>query len=412
MLQTVQRDRTNRGGFDFDAPFLVYKQVNFIPDSALRLNVGSVQTKEILEIMSRRIYNFSAGPAILPEPVLEEASQAVREINGSGMSLLEVSHRGKDYDAIHADAEASLLRVLGLSADEYVPMFLQGGASLQFAMLPMNFLATGQHADYVVSGDWGAKALKEAKNFGVVREIASSKADKYTYIPKNFSITPGARYVHITTNNTIEGTEYFQLPDTGDTPLVADSSSDFLALPHDYRKFSLLYAGAQKNAGPSGVTMVVAKKSFLESAKADLTGILAYKTHADTNSLYNTPPTFAIYVVGRVIKWVEGQGGLTGIEQKNRQKAQILYSALDELTPFYQPAVTAKEDRSLMNVTWRVADEALEAEFLKEAKAAGLDGLKGHRSVGGFRASIYNAFPAQGVQILADLLRDFAQRKG
>jgi phosphoserine aminotransferase len=362
--------------------------------------------------MSRRIYNFSAGPAILPEPVLEEASQAVREINGSGMSLLEVSHRGKHYDAIHADAEARLLRVLGLSEDEYVPMFLQGGASLQFAMIPMNFLAQGQHADYVVSGDWGAKALKEAKNWGDAREIASSKADKYAYIPKDFTVTPGARYVHITTNNTIEGTEYFQLPDVGDTPLVADASSDFASLPHDYSKFSLLYAGAQKNVGPSGVTIVVAKKSFLESASPELKGILAYKTHADTHSLYNTPPTFAIYVVGLVLKWVEEQGGLSAVEQKNRAKASILYNALDELAPFYQTAVTAQEDRSLMNVCWRVANEALEADFLAEAKAAGLDGLKGHRSVGGFRASIYNAFPAAGVQALADLLRDFAQRKG
>ena len=362
--------------------------------------------------MSRRIYNFSAGPAILPEPVLEEASRAVSEINGSGMSLLEVSHRGKDYDAIHADAEARLLRVLGLSADEYVPMFLQGGASLQFAMLPMNFVGAGQHADYIVSGDWGAKALKEAKNYADVREIASSKADKYAYIPKDFTITPGARYVHITTNNTIEGTEYFNLPDTGDTPLVADSSSDFIALPHDYSKFSLIYAGAQKNAGPSGVTMVVAKKSFLESASPEVTGILAYKPHAETSTLNNTPPTFAIFVVGQVLKWVEDQGGLKVVEQKNRAKASILYNALDELAPFYQTAVTAKEDRSLMNVCWRVADESLEAEFLKEAKAADLDGLKGHRSVGGFRASIYNAFPAQGVQVLADLLRDFAQRKG
>jgi len=362
--------------------------------------------------MSRRIYNFSAGPAILPETVLEEASRAVSEINGSGMSLLEVSHRGKDYDAIHADAEARLLRVLGLSADEYAPMFLQGGASLQFAMLPLNFLAAGQHADYVVSGDWGAKALKEAKNFGDAREVASSKADKYAYIPKDFTITPGARYVHITTNNTIEGTEYFKLPDTGDTPLIADSSSDFIALPHDYSKFSLIYAGAQKNAGPSGVTMVVAKKSFLDTAKTDIGTILAYKTHRDSNSLYNTPPTFAIFVVGQVLKWVEDQGGLVAMEQKNRAKASILYNALDELSPFFQTAVTAKEDRSLMNVTWRVADESLEAEFLKEAKAADLDGLKGHRSVGGFRASIYNAFPAAGVQVLADLLRDFAQRKG
>lgn len=362
--------------------------------------------------MSDRIYNFSAGPAILPEAVLEEAAQGVREIAGSGMSILEVSHRGKQYDAIHTDAETRLLRVLGLSAEEYVPLFLQGGASLQFAMVPQNFLRAGQTADYVVSGDWGAKALKEAKFFGDAREAASSKADGYAHIPKEFSRTPGARYVHITTNNTIEGTEYFDLPDVGDTPLVADGSSDFLALDRDYTRFSLLYAGAQKNAGPSGVTMALIRKAFLETANADVPKILAYQTHADTHSLYNTPPTFAIYVVGLVLKWVEDQGGLKAVEQHNRQKARILYDALDENTPFYQPTVTDKADRSLMNVTWRVGDEALEAELLAEAKKNRMDGLKGHRSVGGFRASIYNAFPTAGVQALADLLRDFAQRKG
>jgi phosphoserine aminotransferase len=361
--------------------------------------------------MSHRIYNFSAGPAILPEPVLEEAAQGVREIGGSGMSLLEVSHRGKHYDAIHADAEARLLRVLGLSADEYVPMFIQGGASLQFAMLPMNFMGEGSTADYIVSGDWGAKALKEAKLFGDAREAASSKADKYACIPKTFTRTPGAKYLHFTTNNTIEGTEYFDLPDAGDAPLVTDTSSDFLALKRDWNKIAFLYAGAQKNAGPAGVTIVVARKSFLAEAKSGLPTMLAYKTFADNHSLYNTPPAFAIYVVGLVLKWVEEQG-IEAVEARNRQKAAILYSALDENQPFYQTQVTAKEDRSLMNVVWRLSDDALQAEFLAEAKAQGMDGLPGHRSVGGFRASIYNAFPVAGVQALADLLRDFARRKG
>ena len=362
--------------------------------------------------MSQRIYNFSAGPAVLPEPVLEEAAQGVREIHGSGMSLLEVSHRGKDYEAIHADAEQRLLRVLGLSGADYYPLFLQGGASGQFAMVPMNFLAPGQTADYVVSGDWGAKALQEAKTFGDAREAATSKGEKYAEIPKDFTRTPGARYVHITTNNTIEGTEYFALPDTGETPLVADASSDFLALERDYAKFSLLYAGAQKNAGPAGVTMVLLRKSFGETANANVAKIFAYKTHAESRSLYNTPPTFAVYVVGLVLKWVEDQGGLKAVEAHNRQKARILYDALDELAPFYQPTVSDKNDRSLMNVTWRLQTADLEADFLAEAKKHQMDGLKGHRSVGGFRASIYNAFPTKGVQALADLLRDFAQRKG
>ncbi len=362
--------------------------------------------------MSHRIYNFSAGPAILPEPVLEEAAQGVREINGSGMSLLEVSHRGKDYEAIHADAETRLLRVLGLNPEEYAALFLQGGASLQFAMLPQNFLKPGVTADYIVSGDWGAKALKEAKFFGDAREAASSKGEAYSELPRTFTHTPGARYVHITTNNTIEGTEYFDLPEVGDTPLVADTSSDFLALRRDYNKFALLYGGAQKNVGPAGVTMVVARKSFLAEANTDLPKIYSYSTFLENRSLYNTPPTFAIYVVGLVLKWIETEGGLEAIEARNKRKAAVLYNALDELAPFYQPTVTNKADRSLMNVTWRVSDESLEKEFLVEAKKADMDGLKGHRSVGGFRASIYNAFPEKGVQALADLLRDFAGRKG
>ncbi len=362
--------------------------------------------------MSHRIYNFSAGPAILPEPVLEQAAQGVREINGSGMSLLEVSHRGKDYEAIHSDAEQRLLRVLGLSGEDYYPLFLQGGASMQFAMVPMNFLAPAQTADYVVSGDWGAKALQEAKLFGDAREAATSKGAHYAELPKDFTRTPGARYVHITTNNTIEGTEYFTLPDVGETPLVADASSDFLALKRDYAKFGLLYAGAQKNAGPAGVTMVLLRKSFAETANTNIAKILSYKTYTDNRSLYNTPPTFAIYVVGLVLKWVEDQGGLDAVEAQNRQKAKILYDALDENAPFYQPTVTEQADRSLMNVTWRLQNSDLEGELLAEAKKNQMDGLKGHRSVGGFRASIYNAFPVQGVKALADLLQDFAQRKG
>ena len=272
--------------------------------------------------MSHRIYNFSAGPAILPEPVLDEAAQGVREINGSGMSLLEVSHRGKDYEAIHADAEQRLLRVLGLSGEDYYPLFLQGGASMQFAMVPMNFLTPAQTADYVISGDWGAKALSEAKLFGDAREAATSKGEKYAEIPKDFTRTPGARYVHITTNNTIEGTEYFALPDVGDTPLVADSSSDFLALRRDYSKFSLLYAGAQKNAGPAGVTMVLLRKSFAETANPKVAKILSYATYAENRSLYNTPPTFAVYVVGLVLKWVEDQGGLEAVEARNKAEGQ------------------------------------------------------------------------------------------
>jgi len=362
--------------------------------------------------MSHRIYNFSAGPAILPEPVLEEAALGVREINGSGMSILEVSHRGKDYEAIHADAEARLLRVLGLDPSDYAALFMSGGASQQFAQVPQNFLKPGQTADYIVSGDWGAKALKEAKFYGDAREAATSKGEGYSEIPRTFTRTPGARYIHITTNNTIEGTEYFDLPDVGDTPLVADMSSDYLALERDYTKFALMYGGAQKNIGPAGVTLVVARKSFLAEASPDLPKIYSYGTFLESRSLYNTPPCFPIYVVGLVLKWIESEGGLKAIEARNRHKAALLYNTLDLLTPFFQPTVTSKGDRSLMNVTWQLRDEALEADLLAEFKKAGMQNLKGHRSVGGFRASIYNAFPEAGVQALTELLKDFAQRKG
>ena len=362
--------------------------------------------------MSHRIYNFSAGPAILPEPVLEEAAEGVREINGSGMSVLEVSHRGKDYETIHAEAETRLLSILGLDPTEYAALFMGGGASQQFAQVPQNFLKPGVAADYVVSGDWGAKALSEAKFYGDAREAASSKAEKYAEIPKSLTQTPGARYVHITTNNTIEGTEYFDLPDVGDTPLVADMSSDYLALRRDYSKFALMYGGAQKNIGPAGVTLVVGRKEFFESANTDLPKIYLYKTFVESRSLYNTPPAFPVYVVGLVLKWIETEGGLDAIEARNRHKAALLYNTLDALTPFFQPTVTEKADRSLMNVTWRLRDEALEPDLLAEFKKAGMQNLKGHRSVGGFRASIYNAFPEDGVRALADLLRDFARRNG
>jgi len=359
----------------------------------------------------KRIYNFSAGPAILPEPVLEEACLGIREIGGSGMSILEVSHRGRDYEAIHFDTKERLLRVLGLNPEEYTALFLGGGASLQFAMLPMNFLSAGQVADYVDAGDWGARAIKEARRFGTVNVAASSAEARYTYIPKTLNLTPGARYLHITTNNTIEGTEWAQLPDTGGAPLVADASSDILARALDYSRFTLLYAGAQKNAGPAGVTLVVARKTFLEQANDDVPTYLSYKTHLKHDSLYNTPPVFAIYVVGLVLKWIEAQGGLRALESRNREKAARIYAALDERPDVYEPAVREKADRSIMNVTFRLKDASREKEFLAGAEARGMDGLKGHRSVGGFRASIYNAFPPEGACALADYLREFADSR-
>lgn len=356
-----------------------------------------------------RIYNFSAGPAILPVPVLEEAAKGVLEINNSGMSILEVSHRGKDYEAIHFDAKERLLRVLGLSPDEYTALFLGGGASTQFAMLPMNFLQGGT-ADYVHTGEWSSKAMKEAKRFGSVNVAGSSEEGKFAYVPRELNLTPDAKYVHITTNNTIEGTEYAALPDTKGVPLVADASSDIFAKALDYSRFSLIYAGAQKNAGPAGVTMVIARKEYLDSATDDMPIVLNYKTHAKADSLYNTPPTFAVYVVGLVMKWIEAQGGLTAIEANNRAKAALIYDALDAVPGFYDPAVTNKEDRSLMNVTFRLSHPELDKAFLAGAQERGMDGLKGHRNVGGFRASIYNAFPYEGCRALASYLSEFASR--
>lgn len=356
----------------------------------------------------KRIYNFSAGPATLPLAVLEEASRGVLEINNAGMSILEVSHRGKDYEAIHFDAKERLLRVLGLSPDTYTALFLGGGASAQFAMLPMNFLRPGQTADYVNTGEWGVKAIKEAKKFGTVHVAASSEADKFAYIPKTLALTPGAQYVHITTNNTIEGTEWPALPDTGATPLVADASSDILARSLDYSRFHLLYAGAQKNAGPAGVTLVIARKDFLEQGSDDLPAIFSYKTHAKADSLYNTPPAFAIYVVGLVLKWIEAEGGLAAVERRNREKAGLVYDALDAYPDVFEPTVRERADRSLMNVTFRLRDGEREKAFLAGAQARDMDGLKGHRSIGGFRASIYNAFPVEGCAALAEYLRAFA----
>ena len=360
----------------------------------------------------KRIYNFSAGPAILPLEVLEEASRGVLEINGSGMSILEVSHRGKDYEAIHFDARERLLRVLGLSPETYTALFLQGGASQQFAQVPMNFLKQGETADYVNTGEWGVKAIKEAKNFGAINIAASSEDAKFSYIPKTLNLTSGAKYVHITTNNTIEGTEWPTLPETNSVPLVADVSSDIMARNLDYSRFSMLYGGAQKNAGPAGVTLVIARKEFLAQASDDLPAFFSYKTHDKADSLYNTPPTFGVYVVGLALKWIEGQGGLTAIEARNREKAHIVYSALDSHPDVYEPTVTDKGDRSLMNVTFRLRDGEKDKAFLSGAQARDMDGLKGHRNVGGFRASIYNAFPVEGCQALADYLHEFAGTNG
>ena len=358
-----------------------------------------------------RIYNFSAGPGILPVPVLEEASQAVLEFNGSGMSILELSHRGKWYDPVHAEAMSLVLSTLGLSESEYTVAFMGGGASLQFALLPMNFLRPGQVADYVDAGEWGAKAIAEARAVGTVHLAGSSKATHYDRLPELKPSRVG-RYFHITTNNTIEGTQVFALPETGRAPLVADASSDIFGVNRDYSQFDLIYAGAQKNAGPAGVTLIVARKSFLETVSTGLSPMLSYKTQFEKQSLYNTPPVFPIYVLGLTLKWIAAEGGVKAIAARNQAKAQLLYDALDAVQSLYKPCVALKEHRSWMNLTFRLASVELEKAFLVEATAAGMDGLPGHRNVGGFRASLYNAFPLEGCQALADLLTDFAKRKG
>ncbi len=360
--------------------------------------------------MTKRIFNFSAGPATLPLSVLQEASKGVLEIDGSGMSILEVSHRGKHYEKIHFEARDRLLKLLKLNPNDYSVIFMGGGASLQFAMLPMNYLSTAKSADYVHTGEWSSKAMKEAKRFGGVKVVASSEDKKFSCIPKSVNWSAGAAYAHITTNNTIEGTEFSQIPNTGSAPLVADMSSDFMARDLDHSRFSMIYAGAQKNAGPAGVTIMVIKKDFLDQASEDVPAILSYKTHAKNDSLYNTPPVFSIYTFGLVLKWIENQGGLGAIDQANRKKAGLIYSALDEHPHFYDPAVTDPSDRSLMNITFRLKDPSKEAAFLKGAEALGMDGLKGHRSVGGFRASIYNAFPHEGCVALATYLHSFAKQ--
>ena len=355
-----------------------------------------------------RIYNFSPGPAILPVSVLEEASKAVVEIAHSGMSILELSHRGKIYEAIHQEARANCLKVMGLNPEEFTVVFLGGGASTQSALVPLNFLPAGKTADYVDGGEWGSKAIKEAKGLGTVHVAASSAASKHSTLPRDFKWTADAAYAHLTTNNTIEGTQMRFIPDAP-SPVVLDASSDFLGHKMDWSKVSLVYAGAQKNAGPAGVTIIVIKKSFLATAKTDIPAIFQYAVHNKADSLYNTPPTFPIYVFGLVLKWIESQGGLAGMEKKNEAKAKLIYDAIDAFPNVYEAAVTNKADRSWMNITWRVKDVSKEEAFLKGAKDKQMDGLKGHRNVGGFRASIYNAFPEEGCKALADYLTEFAK---
>jgi phosphoserine aminotransferase len=358
-----------------------------------------------------RIYNFSAGPAVLPLPVLEEAQRDLIALPGIGMSVMEVSHRSKPFDEIMIGAEADM-RALGRIPGNYKILFLQGGASTQFSMVPMNLLTPGTTADYIVTGDWGKKALKEAKKVGATHVAASTEDGNFTRIPKQseLTLTPGAAYVHMTSNNTIHGTQWHSLPDVGHAPLVCDTSSDMFSRPIDVTKFGLIYAGAQKNLGPSGVTVVIIREDLLARSADSLPTMLNYRTHAENGSLYNTPPAFGIYILRLVMKWLVGIGGLAEIDKINERKAAALYAELDR-TPFWRPHAQ-KDCRSRMNVTFRLPSEELEKLFVKESTAAGFDGLKGHRSVGGLRASIYNAFPEEGIRALVDFMRAFEQTHG
>jgi phosphoserine aminotransferase len=361
-----------------------------------------------------RIHNFSAGPAVLPVTVLEQIQREMLALPGIGMSILEVSHRSTIFEAILRQADADI-RTLATVPENYKLLFLQGGASLQFSMVPMNLLGAGQAADYIDTGSWADKAVKEARKVGAVNIAATTKADNYSRIPRQseLALTPGAAYVHMTANNTIEGTEFKRLPEVGDVPLVSDTSSDMFSRPIDVARHGLIYAGAQKNMGPAGVTLVIIREDLLQRSvekKAGLPTMLNYAVHAENTSLYNTPPAFAIYALGLVIRWLLDRGGLPAIGAVNERKAAKLYGEIDR-TGFYR-GTAEKESRSLMNVTFRLATEELEKMFVKESTAAGLDGLKGHRAVGGMRASIYNAFPEEGIDTLVAFMRHFEQTHG
>ncbi|MEG0873729.1 MAG: phosphoserine transaminase [Clostridiales bacterium] len=353
-----------------------------------------------------KIYNFYAGPAVIAEEVLKTAQEELLNFNNTGMSVLEISHRAAAFDEVILEAEANILELLNLG-DDYQVLFLQGGASLQFSMIPMNFLKEGETADYVLTGSWSEKALKEAKKIGKTHVAFTDSENNYKRVPQDSEIelSQNPKYVHITTNNTIYGTEFRTMPKI-DAPLIADMSSDIMSHPFDASKFAMIYAGAQKNLGPSGVTVVIAKKEFLATAQDVNATMLKYSTHSEKKSLYNTPPCFSIYLVNLVTRWLKAQGGLVEVEKNNLKKAQYIYDAIDNSNGYYIGHAD-KDSRSLMNITFTMAKTELEKEFVAKAEAEGFIGLKGHRSVGGLRASTYNALPLEGAKELADFMNDF-----
>lgn len=355
----------------------------------------------------KRAFNFNAGPSALPYEVLQTAQAELLDFKGSGMSVMELSHRSKEYDAVHEEAQTLLRELLDIP-DNYEVLFLQGGASLQFSMIPMNFLNNDQVGNYVLTGSWSDKALKEAKKVGQTHIAASTKEEKYRYIPsfEDIKLSDNPAYVHITSNNTIYGTQWAEFPTFDNVDLIADMSSDILSRSFDVNKFSLFYAGAQKNLGPSGVTVVVLKKDLLTRIPDNLATMLDYRTHIDSNSLYNTPPTFGIYMLSLVLNWVKANGGVSKIQALNEQKASLLYHTIDESNGFYS-AHALNGSRSNMNVTFTLPSDELSKAFLAEAKEAGFVGLAGHRSIGGCRASIYNAVPIESCEALRDFMISF-----
>lgn len=358
--------------------------------------------------MAHRIYNFNPGPATLPLDVLKTVQQELLDYRGTGMSVMEISHRSAEYDDINDTCMALFREILGLD-DSYHVLFMGGGASTQFALIPINFLAEGKTGAYVDTGEWAGRAIKEAGKIGKVHVAGSSKESNYDHIPAKLDIPKGAAYLHLTSNNTIFGTQYQSFPDSGGIPLICDMSSDIASRCHDFTKFDMIYAGAQKNLGPAGVTVVIIKQSLVEKCAAGKPTIFTYKTHADKKSLYNTPPAFSVYIVKLVLEWVKKQGGLKAVEKVNQAKKDCIYRLMDKYPDYYRGTVKP-DSRSWMNITLRLPSEELEKKFISEAKAAGMGGLKGHRSVGGIRVSLYNAMPLEGAEKLAGFMEEFKKK--
>lgn len=356
-----------------------------------------------------RIYNFSAGPSILPEPVLEELAKEMVDYKGSGMSIIEMSHRGKIYSALHAEATNLLKETLGVP-DNYKIMFLGGGASMQFGMLATSLLAGGKTCDFTLTGTWSKKAYEDAVRIGKVNVVFDGKKDNFSSLPDpaTLKVNPGSEYLHITSNETIGGIQWQSWPNTGSMPIVCDMSSDFMSRPVPIEKFGVIYAGAQKNLGPAGVAVVIMRQDILDKCPDNVMNYMNYKIHAENESMYNTPPVFCIYVIGKVLKWAKSMGGLAGIEKLAQERSSIIYNAIDNSNGYYRSPV-AKNCRSKMNIVWRLATEELENKFISEAAKQGMTELKGHRSVGGCRASVYNAMPVEGAKALAKFMAEFAK---